>query len=82
MAATILTQTWLAPALPRPGRRDHLPATVILDTLLLEPAIQSHFDRSVYQPDVRRECTAANYHLLSHRMFRASADATPERSKP
>jgi hypothetical protein len=54
---------------------------VILGTLLLEPAIQSHFDESVYEPDVRRERTAANYDLLSNGMFLGSADTTPERSK-
>ena len=54
---------------------------VMLGTLLLEPAIQSHFDQSVYEPDLRRERTAANYDLLSHGMFRRSADATPERPK-
>jgi hypothetical protein len=52
----------------------------MLGTLLLEPAIQSHFDRSLYEADLLRERTAANYGLLSHGMFRASADATPERS--
>ena len=55
---------------------------VMLGTLLLEPAIQSHFDQSVFEPDLRRERTAANYDLLFHGMFRTSADATPERSKP
>ena len=54
---------------------------VILGTLLLEPAIQSHFDRSVYEPDLRRERTAANYDLLSQGMFLGSAETTPERSK-
>jgi AcrR family transcriptional regulator len=54
---------------------------VILGTLLLEPAIQSHFDQSVYEPNLRRERTAANYDLLSHGMFLGSADTTPERSK-
>jgi TetR/AcrR family transcriptional regulator, regulator of cefoperazone and chloramphenicol sensitivity len=53
---------------------------VILGTLLLEPAIQSHFDRSVYEPDLRRERTAANYDLLSHGMFLGSTDAA--RSQP
>ena len=55
---------------------------MILGTLLLEPAIQSHFDQSVYEPDLRRERTAANYDLLSHGMFLESTDAIPERSKP
>jgi hypothetical protein len=54
---------------------------VILGTLLLEPAIQSHFDQSVYDPDLRRQRTAANYDLLSHGMFRTLADAAPQRSK-
>jgi AcrR family transcriptional regulator len=54
---------------------------VILGTLLLEPAIQSHFDQPVHDPDLRRERTAANYDLLSHGMFRTSADAIPKRSK-
>ena len=54
---------------------------VILGTLLLEPAIQSHFDRSVYEPDLRRERTEANYDLLSNGMFVGSADTAPERSK-
>jgi AcrR family transcriptional regulator len=54
--------------------------SVMLGTLLLEPAIQSHFDKSLYEADLRRERTAANYDLLSHGMFRTSADATPERS--
>jgi AcrR family transcriptional regulator len=54
---------------------------VILGTLLLEPAIQTHFDQSVYEPDLRRARTAANYDLLAHGMFLASADTTPERSK-
>jgi hypothetical protein len=54
---------------------------VILGTLLLEPAIQSHFDQSVYEPDLRRARTEANYDLLAHGMFLVSADATPERSK-
>ena len=54
---------------------------VILGTLLLEPAIQSHFEQSVHDPDLRRERTAANYDLLSQGMFRTSADATPEWSK-
>jgi AcrR family transcriptional regulator len=53
---------------------------VILGTLLLEPAIQHHFDRSVYEPDILRERTAANYDLLSNGMFFGSADATPDRS--
>ena len=53
---------------------------VILGTLLLEPAIQSHFDKSLYEADLRRERTAANYDLLSHGMFRPSADGTAERS--
>jgi AcrR family transcriptional regulator len=52
---------------------------VILGTLLLEPAIQRHFERSVYEADLLRERTAANYDLLSHGMFLASADATPKR---
>ena len=55
---------------------------VILGTLLLEPAIQHHFDRSVYEPDLLRKRTAANYDLLSHGMFRTSAVATPKGSKP
>jgi AcrR family transcriptional regulator len=50
---------------------------VILGTVLLEPAIQSHFDQPVFEPDLLRERTAANYDLLSHGMFRASADTTP-----
>ena len=50
---------------------------VILGTLLLEPAIQSHFDQPVHDPDLRRERTAANYDLLSHGMFRTPADGTP-----
>jgi AcrR family transcriptional regulator len=54
---------------------------VMLGTLLLEPAIQNHFDQSVYEPDLRRVRTAANYDLLSHGMFRTSADAAPKRSK-
>ena len=54
---------------------------VILGTLLFEPAVQSHFDQSVYEPDLRRERTAANYDLLSHGMLRTSAGATPESSK-
>jgi AcrR family transcriptional regulator len=51
---------------------------VILGTLLLEPAIQSHFDQSVYEPDLRRDRTAANYDLLSHGMFLESAPVTSE----
>ena len=54
--------------------------SVMLGTLLLEPAIQSHFDKSLYEADLRRERTAANYDLLSHGMFRPSADGTAERS--
>ena len=46
---------------------------VILGTLLLEPSIQSHFDRSVYEPDLRRERTAANYDPADG-MFLGSAD--------
>jgi AcrR family transcriptional regulator len=53
---------------------------VILGTLLLEPAMQRHFDRSVYEPDLLQERTAANYDLLSHGMFLGSADTTSERS--
>ena len=51
---------------------------VILGTLLLEPAMQSHFDRSVYEPDLLRERTAANYDLLSHGMFLGSTSVTSE----
>jgi TetR/AcrR family transcriptional regulator, regulator of cefoperazone and chloramphenicol sensitivity len=50
---------------------------VLLGTLLLEPAVQSHFDKSLYGADLRRERTAANYDLLSHGMFRPSPDGTP-----
>jgi TetR/AcrR family transcriptional regulator, regulator of cefoperazone and chloramphenicol sensitivity len=50
---------------------------VLLGTLLLEPAVQSHFDKSLYGADLRRERTAANYDLLSHGMFRRSPDGTP-----
>jgi AcrR family transcriptional regulator len=53
---------------------------VILGTVLLEPAIQRHFDQSVYEPGLLRERTAANHDLLSHGMFLGSADATTERS--
>ena len=66
---------------PDPQWRPYQLLFVILGTLLLEPAIQSHFDQSVYEPDLRRERTAANYDLLSHGMFCTSADATPERPK-
>jgi AcrR family transcriptional regulator len=51
---------------------------VILGTLMLEPAIQRHFDRSVYEQDLLRERTAANYDLLSHGMFLGSENATRE----
>jgi AcrR family transcriptional regulator len=54
---------------------------VMLGTLLLEPAMQSHFDQSVYEGDLRLRRTAANYDLLSHGMFRTSESATPKRSK-
>ena len=54
---------------------------VMLGTLLLEPAIQSHFDQSLYEPDLRHKRTAANYDLLSHGMFRSSTGATPKRPK-
>jgi AcrR family transcriptional regulator len=54
---------------------------VILGTLLLEPAIQRHFDRSVYEPDLLRERTAANYDLLSNGMFLGSADTRSGKSK-
>jgi AcrR family transcriptional regulator len=47
---------------------------VILGTLLLEPAMQRHFDRSVYEADLLQERTAANYDLLSHGLFLGSAD--------
>jgi AcrR family transcriptional regulator len=50
---------------------------VLLGTLLLEPAVQSHFDKSLYGVDLRRERTAANYDLLSHGMFRTSAEGSP-----
>jgi AcrR family transcriptional regulator len=66
---------------PDPQWRPYQLLFVILGTLLLEPSIQSHFDRSVYEPDLRRERTAANYDLLAHGMFLGSADTTPERSK-
>jgi AcrR family transcriptional regulator len=50
---------------------------VLLGTLLLEPSVQSHFDKSLYGPDLRRQRTAANYDLLSHGIFRTTADDTP-----
>jgi AcrR family transcriptional regulator len=65
---------------PDPQWRPYQLLSVMLGTLLLEPAMQSHFDRSLYEPEVRRERTAANYDLLFHGMFRTSPDAAPERS--
>jgi AcrR family transcriptional regulator len=50
---------------------------VLLGTLLLEPAVQSHFDKPLYGPDLRHQRTAANYDLLSHGMFRTPSDGTP-----
>jgi hypothetical protein len=47
-----------------------------LDTLLLAPALQSHFDNPLYGTDLRRERTAANDDLLPHGMFRTPADGT------
>lgn len=55
---------------------------VILGTLLLEPAIQRHFDQSVYEPDLLRQRTAANYDLLSHGMFLSPAVTTPAKTNP
>ena len=63
-----------------PQWRPYQLLSVMLGTLLLEPAMQSHFDRLLYEPEVRRERTAANYDLLFHGMFRTSRDAEPERS--
>ena len=54
---------------------------VLLGTLLLEPSVQNHFDKPLYEADLRRERTAANYDLLSNGMFCPSAHATSERSK-
>jgi AcrR family transcriptional regulator len=63
-----------------PQWRPYQLLSVMLGTLLLEPAMQSHFDRSLYEPELRRERTVANYDLLFHGMFRTSPDAAPERS--
>jgi hypothetical protein len=49
---------------------------VLLGTLLLEPAVQSHFDEPLYEADLRRARAAANYDLLSHGMFRPSASGS------
>jgi AcrR family transcriptional regulator len=51
---------------------------IVLGTLLMEPVMQSHFDRSVYEPDLLRERSASNYDLLTHGMFLGSAPVTPE----